>query len=195
MNVNPYLNIPESQWQELTSYLVNNHPLTPHLVSLVMDSWRGLFNTSFGMHNLKIGVDIFPKPQIIGAILHELIPAAIEAQFPQQWRKEENKNDKDIVCKYDNSLSIELKTSSNSSQIFGNRSYAQPQNGEGKIKDGFYLAVNFQPFSQANATPQILKIRFGWLAHTDWIAQSSSTGQQARLASHTYQNKFITLYG
>ncbi|ELN0853192.1 ScaI family restriction endonuclease, partial [Escherichia coli] len=147
MNVNPYLNIPESQWQELTSYLVNNHPLTPHLVSLVMDSWRGLFNTSFGMHDLKIGVDIFPKPQIIGAILHELIPAAIEAQFPQQWRKEENKNDKDIVCKYDNSLSIELKTSSNSSQIFGNRSYAQPQNGEGKIKDGFYLAVNFQPFS------------------------------------------------
>lgn len=195
MNVNPYSNTPEDEWQKLTSRLVNNHPLTPYLVDLVMDSWRGLFNTSFGTHGLKIGVDIFPKPQITGAILHELIPAAIEAQFPQEWRKEETKNDKDIVCKYDNSLSIELKTSSNPSQIFGNRSYAQPQNGEGKIKDGFYIAVNFQPFSQGIATPKILKIRFGWLAHTDWIAQSSNTGQQARLASHTYQNKFITLYG
>ncbi|MEC9791831.1 ScaI family restriction endonuclease [Escherichia marmotae] len=195
MNVNPYLNIPESHWQDITAQLIRTHPLTPYLVDLVMDSWRGLFNTSFGMHSLKIGEDIFPKPQIIGAILHELIPASIEAQFPQYWRKEENKNDKDIVCKYDNSLSVELKTSSNSSQIFGNRSYAQPQNGEGKIKDGFYLAVNFQPFSLTNATPQILKIRFGWLAHTDWIAQLSSTGQQARLASNTYQKKFITLYG
>jgi hypothetical protein len=195
MNINPYISTPEDQWQGMTSQLVNNHPLTPHLVNLVMDSWRGIFSTSIGVHGLKIGVDIFPRPQVIGALLHELIPAAIEAEFPDFWRKEEIKNDKDIVCKYDNSLSIELKTSSNPGQIFGNRSYAQPHSGEGKIKDGFYLAVNFQPFSKDNATPQILKIRFGWLAHTDWIAQTSSTGQQSRLAPHTYQNKFITLYG
>lgn len=195
MSSNPYKNTPESDWKEITAKLVSEHPLTPYLKDIVLDSWQGIFDTTIGRDRLNIGIDIFPRPQIIGALLHELVPASIEKTFPGKWRKEQNKNDKDIVCEYENKLSIELKTSSNATKIFGNRSYAQPYDGEGKIKDGFYLAVNFESFSKGNPRPKILKIRFGWLAHTDWIAQKASTGQQSRLGAFTYENKFITLYG
>ena len=37
-------------------------------------------------------------------------------------------------------------------------------------------------------------IRFGYLEHVDWIAQTASTGQQARLRKEAYDNKLITLY-
>lgn len=195
MSQSPYSGAPQSDWPQITQQLVDSHPLTPHLVDIIMDAWQGLFSTSIGQMGLKIGVDIFPRPQIIGALLHELIPAGIAAKFPGKWRNEQEKSDKDIVCIYDDYYSIELKTSSNKTQIFGNRSYAQKTNSSGKSKDGFYIAVNFETFSTAKGSnPRILRIRLGWLDHTDWIAQNASSGQQARLAPETYRDKFVTLY-
>lgn len=195
MTQSPYAGATKADWPLITEQLINSHPLTPHIVEIITDAWQGLFSTSIGHAALKIGVDIFPRPQIIGALLHELIPAGVAAAFPGQWRKERDKSDKDIVYMPDDFYSVELKTSSNKSQIFGNRSYAQQISTGGKSKDGFYLAVNFEAFISGNSTPKLLKIRFGWLDHTDWIAQVASTGQQARLAPETYRDKFITLFG
>lgn len=195
MSQSPYAGAPQADWPAITEQLIQSHPLTPHIVDIVMDAWQGLFSTSIGQMGLKIGVDIFPRPQIIGALLHELIPAGIAVAFPGDWRKEQDKSDKDIVCVPNDYYSIELKTSSNKTQIFGNRSYAQKTNASGKSKDGFYIAVNFEAFNANTANPRILKIRFGWLDHTDWIAQTASSGQQARLAPETYRDKFVTLYG
>lgn len=195
MTNNPYFNQNPLYFSQITEGLVNSHPLKDHLVKHVLSSWEGLFSSSIGSFDLRIGRDIFPKPQIIGALLHELIPASICREFPGLWSPERHKNDKDIVCLTDDFYSIELKTSSNRSQIFGNRSYAQPSSVDGKSKSGFYLTVNFEPFVEgATLRPRILLIRFGWLDHTDWIAQTASTGQQARLAPSTYQSKFLTLY-
>ena len=105
------------------------------------------------------------------------------------------KSEKDIHHTKDETLSVEIKGSSHPNQRFGNRSYAQPDSGNGqKNKDGYYITINFQKFSSANKHPEILIIRFGYLEHSDWIAQTAATGQQARLAPDVYRYKLKTLY-
>ncbi|MGY3903639.1 ScaI family restriction endonuclease [Aeromonas lusitana] len=195
MNRSPYADHDKSEWKSITEKLINKHPLPKDfIIEVVHDAWNGIFNTSIGNNGLKIGEHIFPKPQIIGALLHELIPAEIEAAFPLAWRGEKNAGDKDIVYIPDDFYSIELKTSSNPSRIFGNRSYAQQPTQGKKSKDGFYLAVNFWKFSASKVKPEIQTIRFGWLDHTDWKGQKAESGQQSSLSPETYELKFKTLY-
>ncbi|WP_229600247.1 ScaI family restriction endonuclease [Vibrio metoecus] len=177
----------------VTQGLIDEHPIEEDdLVDVILSAWDNIFNSTFGSH--RIGITIFPKPQIIGAILHELIPAELEARYPDEFRGEETADDKDIVCMSDDFYSIELKTSSNPTKIFANRSYAQKPTEGKKSKDGYYIAVNFENFSKTNPSPKVLNIRFGWLDHSDWRGQASSTGQQASLSPETYQLKFKTLY-
>lgn len=191
----PYAKIKKIDWPVVTKELIDRHPLKrKEIAGRVHGAWDALFDSSIGKHGLKIGTHIFPKPQIVGALLHELIPAEIVATHPKTWRREEAKDDKDIVCITDDTFSIELKTSSHSSQIFGNRSYAQKPSGKSKSKDGYYLAVNFEQIVPGAPKARILMVRFGWLDHTDWIGQAAATGQQARLSPETYDLKFETLY-
>lgn len=193
MNPSPYSSKDKSQWEKITNDLIMDHPLHEEkIVDIILTAWDNIFSSTMG--NQKIGVTIFPKPQIIGALLHELIPAEIATSFPGEWRGELTPYDKDIVHIKNDFYSIELKTSSNPNKIFGNRSYAQKPTTSKKGKDGFYLAVNFEKFSKENPRPQISVIRFGWLDHSDWIGQTSPTGQQAHLAPETYSLKFKTLY-
>jgi len=195
MNRSPYAGRDKLEWKSITDKLINEHPLSEDfIIEVVHAAWNGIFNTSIGNNGLKIGEHIFPKPQIIGALLHELIPAEIEASFPMKWRGEQNAGDKDIVYIPDDFYSIELKTSSNPSRIFGNRSYAQQPTQGKKSKDGFYLAVNFWKFSASKVKPEIQTIRFGWLDHTDWKGQKAESGQQSSLSPETYELKFKTLY-
>lgn len=196
MNTNsPYYGLPQDQWKNKTQQLIDAHPFTEQeIVGFCLSAWNGIFTSSIGNNGLKIGEHLFPAPQIIGALLHELIPAEIAAKYPDTWRKEKDKSDKDIVYIPDNQFSIELKTSSNKSQIFGNRSYAQQQSPGGKSKDGYYLTVNFEKIDGANNAPSIQIIRFGWIDHTDWIGQEAATGQQSRLSPDTYSLKLKTLY-
>jgi len=195
MTNSPYFKKDKSDWKAITEKIVTEHPLDEgELVDMVLSAWSDIFETSIGRHNLKIGEHIFPKPQVIGALLHELIPAELAASSPKEWRGEATADDKDIVYIPDDFYSIELKTSSNANHIFGNRSYAQKPTAGKKGKDGFYIAVNFEKFSKTNSKPNIVVIRFGWLDHTDWIGQKAATGQQARLAPETYDLKFKTLY-
>lgn len=195
MAKSPYDGKSKKQWLGITQQLLDEHPLEENEIQdFVLMAWNNIFESSIGRHALKIGEHIFPKPQIIGALLHELIPAELAAAYPEIWRPEESSDDKDIVYIENNYYSIELKTSSNPRHIFGNRSYAQKTANDKKGKDGYYLAVNFEKFSKQNNRPDILKIRFGWLDHSDWIGQKSSTGQQARLTPETYKLKFKTLF-
>jgi len=194
-NASPYTNAKKSDWKQITNSLVETHPLNEdEIICFCLDAWDNLFNSSIGRHGLKIGEHIFPQPQIIGALLHELIPAEIVASYPNLWQREQKSDDKDIVYLPNDLYSIELKTSSNKNQIFGNRSYAQAPSEQKKSKDGYYLTINFDQIKVKSKKPSILMIRFGWLDHTDWIGQTSATGQQARLASETYELKLKTLY-
>ena len=63
-----------------------------------------------------------------------------------------------------------------------------------KDKNGYYIAINFEKFTSPTKRPQILKIRFGYLEHVDWIAQKAATGQQARLSPVADKHKLITIY-
>ena len=101
---------------------------------------------------------------------------------------------KDVVYIKDDAFSFEIKASSSSTGIFGNKSYAQPSPVAKKHKAGYYLAVNFEKFIDGSIKPRILWIRFGWLDHTDWIAQKAATGQQARLSVNARNYKFLDLY-
>lgn len=191
--VGPYDGLDPDQWLQKTEALIESHPLSAdELVDVVLTSWKAIFESRLG-GKFRIGHEINPKPQIMGFLLHELIPLELQSRFAGLWRPEKTKDDKDIVYVPDDTFSIELKTSSHKSQIFGNRSYAQAPSENGKSKNGFYLAVNFEKFGP-NALPSIRLIRFGWLDHTDWIGQKAATGQQARLGPETDRYKLLKIY-
>ena len=127
----------------------------------------------------------------MGFFLHELICLEMSKSDPETWGCEKKSNDKDIVNLKNSQYSIEVKTSSHKSRIFGNRSYAQVTNKPKKSKSGYYLAINFEKFGSDKTKPKILKVRFGWLDHEDWLGQKSESGQQANLSTSVEKYKLI----
>jgi hypothetical protein len=192
---NPYANEPEEKWISITHDLIKDHPLKMQdLVDVTLESWEDIFESKIGKNNIRIGKDIFPSPQIMGFFLHEIIPINFKSKPTfNQWTKDKEVSDKDLVYKKDLKYSIEIKTSSSKNQIFGNRSYSQPSENPKKNKSGFFLAINFEKFEDFK-TPKIKKIRFGWLDHSDWIGQQADTGQQAKLTPVTYETKLLEIY-
>jgi hypothetical protein len=191
----PYKGTASAKWIDITHNLVKAHPLSSkEIVDVVLSTWDSIFESSMGSKGFKIGVDIFPKPQIMGFFLHELIPLELKARYPDLWRTEISPADKDIVYLPDDRYSIELKTSSNPRHIYGNRSYAQDSSKGKKAKSGYYLAVNFEKFVDKKSQPRIKMIRFGWIDARDWIGQKAATGQQSRLALDIESFKLIELY-
>ncbi len=191
----PYTNKDFSEWQDITDSLIAAHPLSEEeIVAVVLKSWEDIFTSKIGL--FSIGKDIFPSPQIISFFLHELIAHYISSKHKAYFRVGVNKNEKDVHHILNSSLSIEIKCSSNSTQIFGNRSYAQPNlSNANKEKDGYYITVNFSKFSKSSKElPLVRIIRFGYLEHSDWVAQIAATGQQARLRPEAYKYKLKTIY-
>ena len=193
--LSPYEGVPHDRWSDVTRELVEEHPLSPDkMVDVVLTSWESIFASGIGPKRFRIGKDIFPKPQIMGFFLHELIPLEAAARYTNIWRPGISSVDKDIVYIPDDMYSIELKTSSNPRHIYGNRSYAQPTSTGKKAKTGYYLAVNFEKFGDKKARPRIKLIRFGWIDSGDWIGQKAPTGQQARLSPDVENLKLMQLY-
>jgi len=189
----PYTNKEPDQWLPITTKLVNNHPLKDKIVPIVLKSWDDIFISKIG--SFSIGEEIFPSPQILSFLLHELVAHYLSLEFPTEYKVGVEKHEKDVHNIVNPSLGIEIKASSNKTQIFANRSYAQPATeAEEKDKNGYYIAINFEKISKENPHPKICLIRFGYLEHNDWVAQRSSTGQQARLKAEAYEGKLITLY-
>lgn len=194
--LSPYNKVAETQWLQKTKQLVEAHPLkAAELVEVVLQSWNGIFESKLGPKGFQIGKHIFPKPQIMGFLLHELIPLEFAVRYPKLWRGEQSSSDKDLVYIPDAQYSVEIKTSSNIKNIYGNRSYAQESESAGKkSKSGYYLQVNFGKLSKTSPKPEILLIKFGWIDHTDWIGQAAATGQQAHLAPAAANNKLLIIY-
>ena len=191
----PYSGLASDKWQARTLELVHAHPLEEYeIVDIVLRVWNDIMASSIGSRPFRIGVEIFPKPQIMAFFLHELIPLELEARHPGLWRGDTSSDEKDIVCVRDQSMSVEIKASSHPSRIFGNRSYAQKPSSAKKSKSGYYLAINFEKFTDKSATPSIRRVRFGWLDHEDWAGQKATTGQQARLNRDVERYKLLQLY-
>ena len=191
----PYQGKEIEDWQAITDALITHHPLSPQeIVAVILKSWDDIFNSKLG--SFYIGKEIFPTPQIMSFFLHELVAHYLSLQYKGIYKVGTSKNEKDIHHITNQLLSVEIKASSHDSQIFGNRSYAQADSGKGqKDKNGYYITINFENFLGSNTRrPEILRIRFGYLEHTDWVAQKSPTGQQARLKQEVYKYKLKTLY-
>lgn len=189
----PYQGKSEDKWLRITKRLVNNHPLKDEIVEVVLQSWEDIFNSKMG--SFYIGKEIFPEPQIMSFFLHELVAHNLSLRHPEDYKVGDAKRQKDIHHLKNPSLGIEIKASSHKDKIFANRSYAQPSSdSETKDKNGYYIAINFEKFSEKVNKPRIRMIRFGYLEHKDWIAQKASTGQQAHLSPQAYEYKFIALY-
>ena len=190
----PYSGLLVEQWENRTIELVSNHPLnTNEMYEVVLHVWNDILDSGFGSKPYRIGQDLFPRPQIMAYFLHELIPLEFANRYPGIWRREEMSEEKDLVFISRPEYSIEIKTSSSSNSIFGNRSYAQVTERPKKTKSGYYLAINFEKFLPGRSNPQIKLIRFGWLDHSDWIGQNASTGQQARLIPDAERYKLLKL--
>lgn len=190
----PYKGKISGKWLAITKSLIKNHPLSPQEIkAVVFQSWEDIFQSKIGKRSYYIGKDIYPKPQILGFFLHELIPLEFERRYPKKWRREISAKDKDLIYIPDDNFSIEIKTSSNPHSIFGNRSYAQESVSGKKGKAGYYLAINFEKCTNTCPSPKILKVRFGWLDHADWLGQKAATGQQARLSRDVENFKLIEL--
>ncbi len=195
MPISPYAGKHVSEWSDITDTLISNHTIKPdEIVKTVLKSWNDIFNSKIG--SFLIGKEIEPNPQIMSFLLHELVAHYLSLKHLGIYKVGTGKSEKDIHCITDNSLSIEIKGSSHPNQIFANRSYAQPQSGKGqKDKNGYYIAINFEKFKDVKPNlPKILMIRFGYLEHTDWIAQGAATGQQARLSTNVYNYKLKKIY-
>lgn len=193
----PYAGLQEARWRAKTEELIADYPVErDELVEIVLEQWESIFESRIGKHGLRIGEHIFPKPQIMGDYLHELIPYELQARYPRRWRRDQTGFDKDLVNLEDDFYSTEIKTSSSASSIYGNRSYAQPGPKTTKSKSGFFLTVNFEKWSDLvlPAVPQIHIIRLGWLDHTDWKGQDSPRGQQSYILRPAYGRKLIALY-
>ena len=167
----PYIDKKPETWKDITETLIENHPLNERdIIAAVLEAWNKILNTKIG-GELKIGIDVFPSPQNIGNYLHEIIPVILEKKYPKIWRKGENdKTEKDLTYVNDDNYSVEIKTSSNPNNLYGNRSYGQQDVQSIKSKSGYYIGVNFNKIEK-NGNPKIRKIRFGWLDHSDWKAQ------------------------
>jgi hypothetical protein len=192
----PYHKLPTAKWQKKTQELIESHPLSiTELVDVVLQSWKAIFESKIGPHEFQIGKQLFPVPQIMGFFLHELIALELTARHEGEWRGDQTADEKDLVYILDAKFSIEIKTSSHKTKVFGNRSYAQAATTDWKkSKSGYYLAVNFEKFTKADPIPNIRLVRFGWLDHTDWIGQTSATGQQAHLDPLTDRVKLLEIY-
>jgi ScaI restriction endonuclease len=181
--ISPYQDLPVESWLEKTKELVQSHPLSSvEIVEIVLKSWNDIFVSTLGSRKHHIGKDIFPPPQVLGFLLQEFVALTLKEKYPEVWRGEVSKIDKDLAYIPNNDYSIEIKSSSQRG-IYGNRSYAQKANTTKpkKSKSGYYLAINFEGF-KISKEPKIKKIRFGWLDAEDWRGQLSATGQQSNLS-------------
>jgi len=191
----PYAGRPTRQWLSVTRRLLERFPLsTAQLVELVLHSWDDLFHSRVGRSAYVIGEAIRPEPQIMGFLLHELIPLNLASRYPGQWRRGAAAHECDAVHVPDDRFSFEIKTSSSRSGIFGNRSYVHGSATSRKRRSGFMLAANFGRFSAGAGRPQVVLVRFGWLDSSDWIGQKAPSGQQARLTKEAKAYKLLVLY-
>jgi len=190
----PYPRHP-SKWPATTDALLARFPVQmKKIVEIVLASWEDIFHSKIGVHSYQIGREIWPEPQIMGFLLHELIPLNLAAAFQGEWRRG-GTGKCDAVHLPGDEWSFEIKTSSSTIGIFGNRSYAHVSESARKRRGSFFLAVNFGKFNHATGVrPEIHLIRFGWLGPKDWIGQKSESGQQARLTKEAKAYKLRIIY-
>jgi hypothetical protein len=187
----PYLNQPVDNWKNITQNLVNQYPISQkELLDIAIISWSRLWGSVIGG---EINISEVELPAtVIGYFFQKLFSHELSRRYPQTWKGEELKSDKDLVNKDNCDFSTEMKASGQLGySLFGNRSYNQESESSranGKDKSGFYITLNF--YGQA-----MTLLRIGWIDQDDWVSQGSETGQAATLKKEVYDHKLLPIYG
>ena len=190
----PYASQPIERWRSITESLVEAHPLKLATIrDVTLSAWQLLWETKIGVGATAIELANLDVPAtVVGYFLEKLLAQALATRFPDEWRGQQSKDDKDLVYIPDPSFSAEMKCSGQGgTRIYGNRSYGQELMDlarTAKDKSGYYLTVNF--YGQT-----ITLIRFGWIDAGDWKPQRSATGQMAGLADSVYEHKLVMVPG
>jgi hypothetical protein len=183
------------KWPSVTDRLLRQFPVAAdELVKVVLASWEDIFHSRIGGRGYQIGREIWPEPQIMGFLLHELIPLNLAGAYPGIWRRGAADNECDAVYIPGDDWSFEIKTSSSRTGIFGNRSYTYVAEGATKRRGSFFLAVNFGKFGPDNVRPEVTLVRLGFLSASDWVGQRSESGQQAHLTKEARAYKLRIIY-
>lgn len=147
MLISPYANQPISNWQNITNALVASYPLSmQEILEIATLSWSRLWGSVIG-GQINIGEVELPAP-VVGYFFQKLFAHELSNRYPQEWKGEALKSDKDLVNIINPTFSTEMKSSGQLGySLFGNRSYNQQSetsgvNG-GKDKSGFYITLNF----------------------------------------------------
>lgn len=180
-------------WSAARDRLIEEHPLTlEDIREVVLKVCRNLDT------DVTHGVNIFDttmSSSVAGQIIEQAIAKSLKSQS-DVWRPGEDP-EKDVIHTEKEAYSFEVKVSGQiGDQIYGNRSYAISDDGGRKSKSGYYLTVNLH-LSEKNLAPSHnpFLIRFGWVDHDDWQAQSSNTGQAAKLPDEVYKKKLRVVEG
>ncbi|RZM84182.1 ScaI family restriction endonuclease [Pseudoalteromonas rubra] len=191
MAASPYTGKPVTDWLQVTHSLISQYPIHPQeILDVAMLSWDRLWASQIGG---QISLDEVELPAtVVGYFFQKLFAHELKVRYPNVWRGEELKSDKDLVNIQNPNFSTEMKSSGQLGYaLFGNRSYNQLSESSttsGKDKSGFYITVNF--YRKA-----ITLLRIGWIDQDDWIPQGAATGQAAVLKPEVYQYKLLEING
>ena len=191
MITSPYHDRPVSDWSAITLELIEAYPLSQdELLDIVTLSWKRLWNSQIGG---EISIEEVDLPAtVVGYFFQKLCSHELSVRYPDEWKGEEKKSDKDLVNMSNPSFSTEMKSSGQMGySLFGNRSYNQQSSASvasGKDKSGYYITLNF-------SGKAITLLRLGWIDQSDWVPQGSETGQAAILKPDVYKYKLIEING
>lgn len=179
---------------DVTRRLVGEHPLSlEQIKAACLSAWQLVWRTTIGEPPLAIRLaELVVPASVVGYFFEVLLAEHLADQFPGVWRRNNSKDEMDVVYLADPGKSFEVKTSGQLAfKIFGNRSYGQkPEDGDEpkKEKSGYYATVNF-------VGQVITLIRFGWIDAVDWKPQASARGQAATLPDGVYNYKLLPIAG
>lgn len=166
--------------------------ILPHdvLLRVVNTSWTTLWTTKIGRQPLyTFNIDA----QVIGKFFQEIMTHELYAYNPDIWidpSRPRSVKLPDFVCA-DPEYSFELKMCSQrgSRHVYGNRCSSEGfVSPNGKSRDGWMMTINY-------TDTRINLIRFGYIHGSDWIGQTSASGNSARLHPEAYASKLEIVRG
>jgi hypothetical protein len=153
-----------------TTATEEEHPLLRELFEIVQSAMRDVRETQLGEKRLVDTVSSMHGN--IGSMIGTLFEHFLAQHLPSNFGPQQKKLDADFVCRSNSAFDFEVKTtSSRSKNIFGNRIAATTEK-----KGSYLLAVQYEM-----ATLEVVRVRFGWIEPSDWVAQKGN-GQQSHLS-------------
>ena len=185
MAISPYQNKQQSEWKSITEELITNYPLsTDEILEISLIAWEKLWGTEVGGTIKLVEVDL--PATVIGYFFQKLFSYELSKRYPNEWKGEKEKSDKDLVNIKNPTFSTEMKASGQLGyKIFGNRSYNQQGFNEettGKDKSGFYITINF--YSQT-----LTLISIGWIDQNDWNSQEEVQRYSMNYCAYRYKDR------